>query len=95
MDELNCRIVSPNDAHPHANGISSADGGRNLIINDIDYGTSTVYAVDLQTKALIHDRTIVCSFCCTLHVFANETRQSAVPPIMSSRLLLPGILSSQ
>ncbi|KNG51054.1 hypothetical protein DDE82_007685 [Stemphylium lycopersici] len=59
MGGLDCHIVSPNDAHPNANGISSADGGRNLIINDVDYGTSTVYAVDPRTKALVHEQTII------------------------------------
>ncbi|KIV88174.1 hypothetical protein PV10_09095 [Exophiala mesophila] len=50
--ELDCRTVSPPNAHPSANGALLVDGGKTLMINDIVHATTTVYDVDPVTKQL-------------------------------------------
>lgn len=46
-------------SHAWANGVLLVNQGRSLLVNDIVYGTTTVYDVHPRTKALRHAQTIV------------------------------------
>lgn len=59
MDTLGCRVVSPDNSHPGANGIRLIDGGQILAVNDAILATTTLYAVDPITKVLERNQTIV------------------------------------
>ncbi|EXJ57442.1 hypothetical protein A1O7_07790 [Cladophialophora yegresii CBS 114405] len=50
--DLDCKIVSPPNGHPSANGALLVDGGKTLLINDVVEATTTVYDVDPETKML-------------------------------------------
>ncbi|KAK7432886.1 hypothetical protein QQZ08_000357 [Neonectria magnoliae] len=53
-----CRVVTPKNSHPWANGLALVDEGKSLLVNDIVDGTTTVYDVDPSTKKLKHRKTI-------------------------------------
>ncbi|OAG34115.1 hypothetical protein AYO21_11724 [Fonsecaea monophora] len=50
--DIDCRTVSPPNAHPSANGALLVDDGKTLLINDVVEATTTVYDVDPETKVL-------------------------------------------
>ncbi|OAL36341.1 hypothetical protein AYO20_04499 [Fonsecaea nubica] len=50
--DIDCRTVSPPNAHPSANGALLVDDGKTLLINDVVEATTTVYDVDPDTKVL-------------------------------------------
>ncbi|KIW66067.1 hypothetical protein PV04_08274 [Phialophora macrospora] len=52
VGEVECKVVSPPDGHPSANGALLVDGGKTLLINDVVEATTTVYDVDPETKML-------------------------------------------
>lgn len=58
--KLDCKEVHPSGQHPHANGLLLVDGGKTLLVNEITKGTTTVYDVDLKTKALTVKQEVVC-----------------------------------
>ncbi|OQU95553.1 hypothetical protein CLAIMM_01738 isoform 2 [Cladophialophora immunda] len=60
--EIDCRTVSPPNAHPSANGALLVDGGKTLMINDVVEATTTIYDVDPETKALTVRKKVVCEF---------------------------------
>ncbi|KAK5307258.1 hypothetical protein LTR99_000229 [Exophiala xenobiotica] len=49
---VDCKTVSPTNAHPSANGALLVDDGKTLMINDVITATATIYAVDPVTKQL-------------------------------------------
>lgn len=49
-------------SQPWANGVLLVEDGTKLLVNDIVYGTTTIYDVHPATKKLRHARTIVSQF---------------------------------
>lgn len=54
-----CRRVSPVMSHAWANGVLLVDHGKTLLVNDIVFGTTTVYDVHPLSKKLQRIKTIV------------------------------------
>ncbi|ETN41252.1 uncharacterized protein HMPREF1541_03187 [Cyphellophora europaea CBS 101466] len=50
--KIQCKEVSPNGHHPHANGILLADDGKTLMVNDVIDGSTTIYDIDSSSKLL-------------------------------------------
>ncbi|EXJ67791.1 uncharacterized protein A1O5_09137 [Cladophialophora psammophila CBS 110553] len=50
--EIDCKTVSPPNAHPSANGALLVDDGKTLMVNDVVEATTTIYDVDPETKTL-------------------------------------------
>lgn len=59
--DIDCKIVSPEHAHPSANGALLVDDGKTLLVNDVVEATTTVYDVDPETKMLSVRKKVVCS----------------------------------
>jgi hypothetical protein len=59
VGDLDCKVVSPPDGHPSANGALLVDGGKTLLINDVVEATTTVYDVDPETKMLTVRKKVV------------------------------------
>ncbi|KAJ9610641.1 hypothetical protein H2200_005418 [Cladophialophora chaetospira] len=57
--DLDCKVVSPENAHPSANGALLVDGGKTLLVNDVVEATTTVYDVDPQSKNLTVRKKVV------------------------------------
>jgi sugar lactone lactonase YvrE len=49
---LDCKIVSPANGHPAANGVLLVDDGKTLLVNEVVEATTTVYDVDPVSKML-------------------------------------------
>jgi len=49
---VDCKTVSPSNAHPSANGVLLVDNGKTLLVNDVVEATTTVYSVDPVSKEL-------------------------------------------
>jgi arylesterase/paraoxonase len=56
---FNCKIVSPKNAHPYANGILLVDQGKTVMVNDVIHGSVTAYDINLKNKYLTPKQTIV------------------------------------
>lgn len=57
-DKLECNQVTPENAHPGANGIKLIDDGTVMMVNDAVLGTTSVYDIDPGTKFFTLNRTI-------------------------------------
>lgn len=57
--KLTCKVVSPKNSHASANGLVLVDQGKSLLVNDVIYGTTTVYDVNPETKMLTLKKKIV------------------------------------
>lgn len=58
-EKLECYQVTPENAHPSANGIKLIDDGTIMMVNDAVLGTTSVYNVDPATKLFTLNQTIV------------------------------------
>jgi hypothetical protein len=70
VGDLDCKIVSPDNGHPSANGALLVDGGKTLLINDVVEATTTVYDVDPVSKNLTVRKKVVrnlYSTCIVMH----------------------------
>jgi sugar lactone lactonase YvrE len=56
---LDCKIVSPANGHPAANGVLLTEDGKTLLVNEIVEATTTVYDVDPVTKMLTVKKKVV------------------------------------
>lgn len=56
---IGCKVVSPLNGHPSANGALLVDGGKTLLVNDVVEATTTVYDVDPQSKNLTVRKKVV------------------------------------
>lgn len=56
---LECKTVSPTNAHPYANGVIVVDDGKTLMVNDVIAATTTIYAIDPETKQLTTKKVVV------------------------------------
>ena len=62
--KIQCKEVSPNGHHPHANGILLADDGKTLMVNDVIDGSTTIYDIDSSSKLLTVRKKVVCLIRC-------------------------------
>jgi sugar lactone lactonase YvrE len=56
---LHCKVVSPVNGHPAANGVLLVDDGKTLLVNEIVEATTTVYDVDSVSKMLTVRKKVV------------------------------------
>jgi hypothetical protein len=56
---VDCKTVSPSNAHPSANGVLLVDNGKTLLVNDVVEATTTVYSVDPVSKELTLKQKVV------------------------------------